>query len=304
MADRPSTTYLTVLLLLAVLLLPAAVDAQEVWQEEWETYRLSEGIATGVLISGSATLHYGVSSPSEPNWSGGVLFDDAVEGAIGAEDPAVVDRWATTSDILSYGLLGYPIFVDALGVSAAARRNPRTALQIQAVGLQSYAASSLLTVGIKKLVARRRPYAVGCPSGEGSGGGAECQKESRFMSFPSGHTSTAFTGAGFICAIHESLDLYGGGIADRLPCWGAIGAATTSGLARIVSNNHYATDVLAGAAIGVFSGYLLPKILHFGFGGGSEDGAGIEPAGTTNSAALGPAMGRGGGGFGLSIPLR
>ncbi|TGU74864.1 hypothetical protein E4633_05225 [Geomonas terrae] len=36
-----------------------------------------------------------------------------------------------------------------------------------------------------------------------------------------------------------------------------------AGVARITADHHYATDVLAGAATVLFSGYLLPRLLHY-----------------------------------------
>src|SRR5262249_47322288 len=37
--------------------------------------------------------------------------------------------------------------------------------------------------------------------------------------------------------------------------------------ARILSDNHWTTDVALGAAVGVASGYLLPSLLHYGADG-------------------------------------
>lgn len=64
-------------------------------------------------------------------------------------------------------------------------------------------------------------------------------------SFPSRHTSWAFAASTTI-----ATDLY------RNSPWWAVGAHTAAslvGLQRVVSSHHYATDVLAGAAIGVVS---------------------------------------------------
>lgn len=38
-----------------------------------------------------------------------------------------------------------------------------------------------------------------------------------------------------------------------------------SAVSRIASDNHYATDVLAGAALGVVAGWLVPTTLHDGW---------------------------------------
>jgi membrane-associated phospholipid phosphatase len=80
---------------------------------------------------------------------------------------------------------------------------------------------------------------------------------------PSGHVSTAVTGAALICTHHLRLDLYGSRAADITACGLGIAAAVASGVSRIASDNHYTTDVLSGAAIGVVSGWLVPTLLHY-----------------------------------------
>ena len=60
--------------------------------------------------------------------------------------------------------------------------------------------------------------------------------------------------------------------ADRAPCLFMIGAATTAGVLRIVYDEHWASDVLVGAAVGTVSGYVLPSLLHYGFGNGRAIG--------------------------------
>jgi membrane-associated phospholipid phosphatase len=82
-------------------------------------------------------------------------------------------------------------------------------------------------------------------------------------SFLSGHASTAFTGAGLVCAHHGAMPLYGNKIADTGACATALAAATVTGGLRIVADKHYASDVIAGAALGLASGWLMPKLLHY-----------------------------------------
>jgi len=65
-------------------------------------------------------------------------------------------------------------------------------------------------------------------------------------SFPSGHASTAFSGASFLQRRY--------GWKYGIP---AYAAASFVGWSRIESDNHYLKDVVAGAAIGVISTYIF-----------------------------------------------
>ncbi len=62
------------------------------------------------------------------------------------------------------------------------------------------------------------------------------------VSFPSGHTTAAFVGAGFIDSRYGHL-------------WGSIAysAAALTGYSRIDADAHFADDVLAGASVGLFN---------------------------------------------------
>lgn len=68
---------------------------------------------------------------------------------------------------------------------------------------------------------------------------------SAFNSFPSGHTATAFAAAELLRTEYW----------DRSPWIGIAGyaAATSVGILRVYNNRHWASDVLAGAAIGFLS---------------------------------------------------
>ncbi len=52
--------------------------------------------------------------------------------------------------------------------------------------------------------------------------------------------------------------------------------ATGEGVLRIMGDRHYATDVLAGAAIGFGFGFGVPTLLHY-HGGGYADTLAVSP---------------------------
>ena len=69
-------------------------------------------------------------------------------------------------------------------------------------------------------------------------------------SFPSGHTTEAFTVASVIAAHYENIWVQGT----------AYGLASLAGLARLEQNGHYASDVVAGALIGITVGRAVTRL--------------------------------------------
>lgn len=76
------------------------------------------------------------------------------------------------------------------------------------------------------------------------------------LSFPSGHTSSAFVAAEFLRQEYKHLS----------PWYGIAGyaVAATTGYLRMYNNKHWLSDVLAGAAVGILSVqaayWIYPKI--------------------------------------------
>lgn len=265
---------LVVLVFLFGLSVPATASGGEPeWDESWPEFRVVEGVGTGVLFAGGAVTKWVVGPPTRPNWRGPVLFDEPIRDVLRADTDAARAAFGGTSDLLLGTLIAYPFAIDAGVFAFGIERERKLAVQMALIGAESFAVASFTTALTKWLVARERPYSPRCARGGGA-----CP-EDRYESFPSGHTSISVTGASYICAIHESIDLYGGGFVERVPCWSAIGLAAATGIFRIASDNHYASDVAAGAVIGVASGYFLPKLLHFGFGSSTtrKTAGGLEP---------------------------
>ena len=74
------------------------------------------------------------------------------------------------------------------------------------------------------------------------------------------------TGAALMCTHHMNLRLYGGPW-DALVCGAGIAVTAGVSVARAVTDNHYATDILTGAVVGSLIGWLVPTAFHYGFDG-------------------------------------
>ena len=129
-----------------------------------------------------------------------------------------------------------------------------------------YAETVAMTYGIKELcknlVIRERPYLYfdGYPTEELSNGDY-CR------SFLSGHTALAFASATYLTTV-LSTDYKSSGF--RVPVIAASYAvATAIATFRVLSGNHYITDVLAGALLGSLCGVAVP-LLHT-LGNSKED---------------------------------
>lgn len=66
-----------------------------------------------------------------------------------------------------------------------------------------------------------------------------------YLSFPSGHTATAFMGAEFMAQEYDAKSVWYG--------VAAYGIATTTGVFRLYNRDHWFSDVVAGAGFGILS---------------------------------------------------
>ena len=96
--------------------------------------------------------------------------------------------------------------------------------------IKSFVTNQLITESLKRITHKRRPNGGCCKS------------------FPSGHTSSAFMGAGFI---HKRY-----GWKYSIPAY--VGAAFV-GYSRVQADKHFIEDVTAGAALGIFSSFYFTK---------------------------------------------
>lgn len=277
-----------VVLLSALLLSPAAraADPDRVeWSKDWPRFRLSEGLTTIGLGVTAVALTF-KAGPKEPYWTGGILFDDWVREKTRSDDGATQQFWADFSDRVFVFGSTLPNFIDIWIVTLGVHENADVAGQMLLINLQSFGVSAVLSLGTQRFSGRARPYLDRCDaegftrSATGEKLANRCGGPEDNQDFYSGHTAAVATMAGLTCVHHQHLPLYGGGIADLAPCVVMLGLTTANGVGRLISDNHYASDVILGVGVGLASGYVLPSILHYGFGSGRPVGV-IEAKGVT-----------------------
>ncbi|HEX6273010.1 MAG TPA: phosphatase PAP2 family protein [Polyangiaceae bacterium] len=230
------------------------------WRQEWPRFRTWEYAATGVSLAGLATIVLFASRPEEASEYGNP-FDASVRKALRAETRASRDDARFVGDAGFRFLNIYP-YVDSLVVAGLVHWNSDVALQMTLIDTQAFAMAGFVSIGFERLLGRARPSARECrnkPDYE-----RFCGADDAYSSLMSGHTAIAFAGAGLTCAHHTHLPLYGSRAADISACLVTVGMAAASGVARVVNDRHWASDIVLAASVGGVSGYLLPVWLHYG----------------------------------------
>jgi membrane-associated phospholipid phosphatase len=209
-----------------------------------------DGVVTGATLAawGISGLMSGTLAPRECRWCGTPGLDARVRNAVVWPNPTPA---ATTSDVLVVVL---PLGVGAYDLLAArAAGNTGAAAEDLLVIAESVGVAGVLSQIVRFTTARQRPFAY-----YGGGTGARADH----LSFWSGHSATVFSAAA------------AGGTVARLrgyEGWPWVYAAGFTGAAvtdyfRMAGDKHWLTDALAGAAVGIGVGILVPW-LHRGGGG-------------------------------------
>ena len=138
------------------------------------------------------------------------------------------------SDILLYG-----VFVGGMPLSSLYLKNYNLLL----INLEILSINGLITNVVKYTIQRQRPYSFYSKTND---------KES-YKSFFSGHTSTAFaigTSTAKMLAKYSDID-------KKIIWLSTLGLASTTGYLRMAADEHYFSDVLAGAVVGSFLGNTM-----------------------------------------------
>jgi membrane-associated phospholipid phosphatase len=229
-----------------------------IWR--WERFNTFDYFSTAALGLTFLLIEFETETPDDPNWRGGILFDDGVRDALVAESRDGRDAHAISSDYLSLGTLVLNTFDSVVVPLVFDRWNVDVAWQLTMINLQAQAITGVLSRSGHHFIGRERPDLK------------PCQEDNQYhglcfggtnASFPSGHTSGAFAAAGLTCVHHFKLGLYGNPVADTAACTTGLAMATTAGVQRIIADRHYVSDVIVGAILGLGAGVGLPLAAHY-----------------------------------------
>jgi membrane-associated phospholipid phosphatase len=235
--------------------------SRRAWDPSWRRFALGNYLLTGaaLAIAGSSAL-----IPEAPDrWRGKNQFDESVRDSIGIEDYEG-GQWARdVSDVLLAMSIMNPLLVDSLVITYWYRRSEDVAAQMALISAEAIGVASAFQGVTAGFSSRERPYGRNCGT-KLDRRLDDCESSKRYRSFFSGHTALSFAGASVSCFHHLRHRVYGDGVADALACGVALTAAGVVGTMRIVGDQHYTTDVIAGAAVGTLSGFGVPWLLHYG----------------------------------------
>lgn len=258
-ASIPAPFLAQAAVLAAVLALPAPVRAQQppriLEVDRAQTWAVTGG-ATGALLLALAFQKQ--LAPTTCRWCGSNGFDTSIRDALKWKDTGAA---SLGSDVLQFGV---PVLAMGSLVLSGLDAGGKGRVVGEDLLVTAEAVSvALLAMQVTKLAAGRiRPYAWADPG--------SVQGRNAYASFFSGHTTATFavaSAAGTVARLRGYR------------AWGWIlgvgmAAAATTGYLRIAADRHWATDVIAGAAVGSLAGFGLPVWLHpVRAGAGSTPGA-------------------------------
>lgn len=196
-------------------------------------------------ISASSFLasNIGIPKPTQCGWCSASQFEvDFSAGLIWTNDKSGAD---TYSDVIVYTVLPA---LSGLVTFYEPKERLETLLSILTI-VNTAILTYSLTEALKRGTARARPNISMDGSNEG---------DQEFLSFPSGHTSLAFalaTSSSFI-AFKRNYSF-----APFILFFGSVSALAT-GYLRIAAEKHWLTDVVGGAALGMFVGAFVPLFTY------------------------------------------
>ena len=231
--------------LLRLIFLVAALFALSA--NEGAPYELNIPLDATITALGAAGWGYRLyktHSEDADDWDG-TLYDKS--------DINAFDRWAAHSYSATLDNLGTAGVVATLAVPLVSVYASNDFLTSGVMFAETMLLASGTYSALKTIVKRNRPYMYF------DGGSDEDMEDGDYEnSWPSGHTTNAFAAAVFAGV---TFSAYNPDSPWKIAVWGAgLGLASATGVLRVMSGNHFPTDVISGAVIGSLTGFLVPYL--------------------------------------------
>ena len=220
----------------------------------WRKAGVAEYVTVSIAAVGTAFFESQNREPDDAKWRDTNGFDEKMRDILRLKSRTARDATQLASEFIMGVMIAAP-FLETFSTLGVRDSSWSAQWQTQMVNVESFTFTSLVSSLMQNLLTRERPFVRNCENGE-------CEGYLKNRSMPSGHMAFALTGAGLICTHQKYQEIYDPE-SERTLCATGIGIAVADGLLRIVSDRHYTTDVLVGAAIGYFSGFVLPRWLHY-----------------------------------------
>jgi membrane-associated phospholipid phosphatase len=225
---------------------------------DYPTFSTLDYVVTGA--AGAITLGAAIVSPMPKHTTGGIWFDESVRDALrlNSSDARYIAR--DVSDVGLSLVVTWPIFVDSLITAWWYRGSREVAQEMALIDLETLAITGAVQGVTNVFVSRERPYVRDCGHGIPAQT-LDCDGNTQYRSFFSGHSAFSFASAALVCTHHFQHDLLGEPY-DAISCAAGYAVAATTATMRVVSDVHYTTDALTGALVGTLIGYGVPW-LHY-----------------------------------------
>ncbi len=217
-------------------------------------------LGSGAILCATDFLLDDIIQFNQTNFDGNILD----KGSVNSFDRIFMNPYSNNLDNLGTVLCTASLLLPAANLAVS----PSQYLTIAVMYAQTILFAHGTKEALKIFVNRPRPYMYfeNYPA-------EEVQEGDWNNSFPSGHTTYAFAGASFASYV---FSVY---FKDSNLKWAVISGSTllASGTAvcRMMSGNHFLSDVIAGALIGSASGILVP-VLHQKFNSEQKDSSEIQ----------------------------
>ncbi|UJR83308.1 phosphatase PAP2 family protein [Sandaracinus amylolyticus] len=229
------------------------------WQPQWERFGWGN-VALTLGAEAAALTIYFVATDPVVRWTQPLPLDRAAARAFALDTIDDQQMINTVSHVILETMIIWPFLIDSLLLAGAVHGDTDTMLQMLLISAETTAVAQLVTWATNRLTGRVRPRHMECaPNGTCSDTGM-----GPVASFASGHSLMTYASAGLTC-VHHIMNpwIVGSTEGAYALCASSLTLATSVGFLRLMSDLHWASDVVISSLLGSLIGWGMPLALHY-----------------------------------------